>query len=266
MTGLLPSLWLGVVQGLTEFLPVSSDGHLTLLQAVWGAGPNALAMDVALHVGTLGSMVLFFRRDLLALMRSLMDRGPTTAVDRRQVLLILLATVVTGGIGLSLKPLVEERMASFGAAGAGFLLTTAVLLWGEKRGRAPSRGWTVADAPLWHALLLGAVQGAAVWPGLSRSASTISVALVLGWRWEAAGRFSFLAAMPAIAGATLLTARDIAVLPKGPVLVGLFASFLVGTLALGLLMRFLAARRLWPFALYTFALGLWALLKAFGNV
>jgi undecaprenyl-diphosphatase len=111
-------------------------------------------------------------------------------------------------------------------------------------------------------LAIGAAQGAAVWPGLSRSASTIAVAVALGWAWTEAGRFSFLAAMPAIMGATLLTARDMQALPLWPSVVGVVVSFLVGWMALGLLMRFLRARRLWPFALYTFALALFSFYKS----
>jgi undecaprenyl-diphosphatase len=254
---------LGVVQGLTEFLPVSSDGHLTLFQAGLGLDGPALALDVALHVGTLLAMVLFFRADIARLGAGLVGRGDANrAVDRRALVLILIATVVTGGIGLSLKPWVERVTASYGAAAIGFFLTTLVLLRGERAGKRPARVADPAAAPLWHALVIGAAQGLAVWPGLSRSASTISVALVLGWAWPAAGRFSFLAAIPAIAGATLLTARDMTALPVGPTVAGLAASFLVGWAALALLMKFLAARRLWPFALYTMGMCFFALFKS----
>jgi undecaprenyl-diphosphatase len=254
---------LGVVQGLTEFLPVSSSGHLALFQVALGSVTSALAMDVVLHVGTLFAMLVYFRRELATLFRGLPADGVGGQEERRRLLLILAATVVTGVIGLSLKDSVEHFALSYRAAGIGFFLTTAVLLFGENRSkRILGEGRTAVSAPVWHALLIGAVQGAAVWPGLSRSASTIAIAVALGWGWQEAGRFSFLAAMPAIVGATLLTAREIHTLPLGPSLVGVFVSFITGLLALGLLMRFLRARRLWPFALYTFALGVFSLLKS----
>jgi undecaprenyl-diphosphatase len=207
-------------------------------------------------------MIFFFRRDLKNLAVGLGDGGETGRSERRRVVLIAAATVVTGAIGLSLKGVVEGLAVSYGAAGFGFLATAGVLVWGETRGRRWTGESLIASrAPLWHALAIGAAQGAAVWPGLSRSASTIAVALALGWGWGEAGRFSFLAAMPAIAGATLLLARDMTALPLVPALAGFLAAFAVGTFSLKLLMRFLSARRLWPFAIYTFGLGIYALLK-----
>lgn len=254
---------LGVVQGLTEFLPVSSDGHLTLFQAGWGMGESTLAMDVVLHVGTLGAMAWYFRRDILGLARGVWDKTESGVDLRRYVWMIGASTLVTGVIGLGLKNTIESLSTSYRAAGLGFLLTSGVLVWGERRSRQQGGGASGPGvAPLWHALAIGAAQGAAVWPGLSRSASTIAVAVALGWAWTEAGRFSFLAAMPAIMGATLLTARDMQALPLWPSVVGVVVSFLVGWMALGLLMRFLRARRLWPFALYTFALALFSFYKS----
>ncbi len=253
---------LGLVQGLTEFLPVSSDGHLALFQAALGEG--SLAFDVVLHGGTLLSMAFFFRSDLARMGRGVFSpvNSRERVFERRRLLLIVAAAVPTGLIGLGLKGTVEKLSASLLAAGAGFLLTCAALLWGERHGRRPGEGLPLSAVPLRHAVLIGLAQGAAVWPGLSRSASTIALALVLGWRWDDAGRFSFLAAMPAILGATLLTARDMGGLPLGPAVLGFAVAFTVGTLSLFLLMRFLAARRLWPFALYCLGLGLFCLLKS----
>lgn len=251
---------LGIVQGITEFLPVSSDGHLTVFQAALGEG--SLALDVALHLGTLFSMVFFFRRNIQTLFTALLrPQTPGAPQERRQALLILTATLPTGIVGLGLKHTVESLTASWTAAGVGFLVTASLLLWGERRGKNPAERLAFSAAPLWHAVGIGLAQGLAVWPGLSRSASTIAVALALRWSWEDAGRFSFLAALPAIAGATLLTARDMNAIPLGPTLVGIVVSFIVGTLSLSLLMRFLAARRLWPFAFYCLGLGLFALYK-----
>jgi len=253
---------LGVLQGLTEFLPVSSDGHLTVFQVVFGGVGNFLAMDVVVHGGTLLSMVVFFRKDIFRMFTGLFQREGSGVLERRRFFLIVLCTLVTAVVGFGLKSRVEEMSTSLVAAGMGFLLTAAILLWGESNGKRPDAGRiTVGNAPLWHAVALGLFQGLAVWPGLSRSACTIGLALVLGWAWGEAGRFSFLMAMPAIAGAFVLMLREFSTLPLGPAVVSFFVSFLVGLVALRLLMTFLASRRLWPFALYTLGLGVWCLFR-----
>jgi undecaprenyl-diphosphatase len=258
------TLWqavlLGLVQGVTEFFPISSDGHLTLFQAALRIQDASLALDVALHVGTLAAVLFFFRKDFAAMIRALASSQdtPDRALERRRALCIVVATVFTGAVGLSLKESVEASVTSFGAAGVGFLLTALFLSAGDWAGRRGTRR-PLWEAPWWHLAVLGLAQGAAVWPGLSRSGSTIAVALILGWRWEDAGRFSFLMSVPAVAGATLLTARDMAGLDPVLVSAGILASFAAGWVSLAGLMRFLRARRLWPFAVYCAAAGIWAL-------
>jgi undecaprenyl-diphosphatase len=116
---------------------------------------------------------------------------------------------------------------------------------------------------VWQALVIGVAQGMAVWPGLSRSGSTIAVALLMGWRWDEAARFSFLLSIPAVAGAILVSSPDMTGLAAGPVLTGIAAAFVVGCLAIWLLMKFLAAKCLWPFAVYCAGIGAFALLKEF---
>jgi undecaprenyl-diphosphatase len=250
---------LGVLQGLTEFLPVSSDGHLALLSHYFQQG--SLAFDVALHAGTLLSLLVFFRHDLLRMVRGFFDLPePARTLERRRVVLIALATVFTGIVGLSLKDTVEARTGSLGAAGAGFLVTAALLALGSASFHRGEK--TAADIPLWHMVPLGLIQGAAVWPGWSRSASVISLALVLGWRWDEAGRLGFLMSLPAVMGALLLEAHHIARLDAGPTVVGTLCAFAVGIGSLRVLMRFLKSRLLWPFAIYTLLLGLFALGRA----
>lgn len=259
-----PIIVLAVVQGLTEFLPVSSDGHLAVFRDLLHIpAQNALALDVALHGGTFMAILVFFRSDLRQLITGFFSGAPSPerALARRQVLFIALATLVTGVIGLGLKGMVEDVNSFLPAVGVGFLLTTMFLLGGEL-GATSRLTYTFSEMSLWQPLLLGAVQGLAVWPGLSRSGSTIGLALFMGWSWPDAGRFSFLMAIPALAGALLLMAKDMAGLPNpGLVAVGVLVSFVTGLGALALLMRFLAGRRLWPFAIYTIVLAIYALLK-----
>jgi undecaprenyl-diphosphatase len=252
---------LGVVQGLTEFLPISSDGHLALMQNFLRMQEASLALDVALHVGTLGSMLFFFRKDLGALARGVWTGEPAVrSRETRRLVYIGLATVFTGAVGFSLKPYVEAYLYSLTAAGAGFLVTTLFLLGGEWAFRR-NKTRLFENIPWWHLVVLGIVQGAAVWPGWSRSGSTIGAALLLGWRWEDAGRFSFLMAIPAIAGATLLLARDIVGLNPGVTIVGAAVAFVTGCASLYVLMKFLAARCLWPFAVYCGVVGIWAVMR-----
>lgn len=256
---------LGVVQGLTEFFPVSSDGHLSLLRIFLNVKEAPLALDVAMHVGTLGSILVVFRRDLAAMARSVFFSDEAwTAGERRRAVLIVAACAVTGVIGLGLKDAVERFNASVLATSAGLAGTAAFLFLGEWRLRR-EKGDAFPSAPLWHALLLGLVQGLAVWPGLSRSGSTIATAMLLGWRWESGARFSFLMAVPATAGAIALLSRDITHLPVGPTLLGAAVSFAVGCAAIWGLMRFLRARLLWPFAVYCAALAALALASGFGR-
>jgi len=253
---LVDVLLLGAVQGLTEFLPVSSDGHLALFQNILGMKEASLALDVALHAGTLVATFLFFRKDILQLLRGLID-----GTERRRALYVVIATFFTGVIGLSLKKTVEASIHSLPAAGVGFLFTVLFLIAGEWGFRRAGPRKSLEEIPWWHMALLGIVQGLAVWPGWSRSGSTIGLALALGWKWEEAGRFSFVMAIPAVTGALLLMAKDMRGLDVGTTLAGTVVSFFVGCAALALLMRFLAARRLWPFAVYCAALGAWALFR-----
>jgi undecaprenyl-diphosphatase len=255
---------LGLVQGLTEFLPVSSDGHLAIFRNLMHVpSEHALALDVSLHIGTLAAMLVFFWKDILRLVGSLSPgrTDPPAMEDRRRIMLIAAATVVTGVVGLSLKGPVERFNSFLPAAGLGFLATTAFLLAGILGGNSRVV-YSLPEIPLWHALVLGLVQGLAVWPGLSRSGSTIATALFLGWGWKESGRFAFLMAFPALVGAMILTAKDMTALGHpGLILTGIGVSLFTGLGALALLMRFLEARKLLPFAVYTGLLALYAFVK-----
>jgi undecaprenyl-diphosphatase len=199
---LLWTLLLALVQGLTEFFPVSSSAHLTILGAIAGIKEDdALVFFLVLHSGTLLATLVFFSRDLWALFLGLVrfDRA-----SWRYAGLILLTTVPTGLIGLAAKPYVQKAETMPALAG-GVLFFTAVYLWCTRylpAGTKADRDINWADA-----LLIGLAQGAAVCPGISRSGATISSGLARGIQREAAFRYSFLASLPAIGGAFLLEAR-----------------------------------------------------------
>lgn len=244
---------LAVVQGLTEFLPVSSSGHLVLAQTWLGFDPEAaVAFDLALHLGTLVPVLLFYRQDLVTLTRETLRGGE----GRRFVGYVVLASVPTAAIGLGLEDQFKALFHDPRAVGMALLVTSALLLasrFGEGR---QSRSLGVALA-----LVLGTVQGLAITPGISRSGSTIAVALMLGLRREEAARFSFLMSVPAIGGAALLELGDLPPgLPWGQMALGFGVAAVTGYLALWALVRLVIRGRFWVFAPYVAAVGALALI------
>ena len=262
------SALLGALQGATEFLPVSSSGHLVLLREILGMGEVPLLFDVLLHLSTLASVGVVFRRRLADLVAAGADwlrpparRRAGRAADRRLLQLLLLATVATGGVGFVVQRLGVPREPRLVAL---MLLATAALLVAARvlRGAAlPRPHWR----PRWPwALLVGVVQGVAVLPGISRSGATMAAGVVAGADREMAAEFSFLAAIPAIVGALAVSLPEAAALGAATsataIACGLVASFAVGWLALTLLLRIVRRGRLHLFALYLVPVGLLGML------
>ena len=260
---------LGALQGVTEFLPVSSSGHLVLLRGVLRVGEVPLLFDVLLHLATLAATAVVFRVRLGRLVAAGVDllrppvRRRCSPADRRLVLLLLLCTVVTGGIGVAFRSFGLPREPRLVAV---MLLVTAALLlaarWlrgaSEPRAEAaPGAGWQ----PRWPwALLVGAVQGLAVIPGISRSGATIAAGVLAGADRETAAEFSFLASVPAILGAVLVSLPELSTLETAvaaPALAaGMAVSFAAGWLALTVLLRIVRRGRLHLFALYLVPAGI----------
>jgi undecaprenyl-diphosphatase len=228
---------LGIVQGLTEFLPVSSSAHLVILQKIFGLSQGALAISIVLHLGTVFALTVFFFKDILGLLRNI-----------KWLLLILIVTVITGVIAISGKDFFESVFSSPRLAAVG-LIFTGVILLSTRRFKNKQREML----GLTDALILGAVQGLAIIPGISRSGITISVLLFRGVSWQACFRFSFLAAIPAVLGATLLEARKINFALQADaanLLLGFIFSFFSGLFSLWLLKLVLAKARLDYFGYY----------------
>jgi undecaprenyl-diphosphatase len=254
------AILLGIVQGLTEFLPVSSSAHLILARALfgWETPPEfGLAFDVALHVGTLAAILAFFRREITGMAFALpaVLHG-TTDPSARLVRYIVIGTMPVVIVGLLFNDYVEEvlrtpRVAAWALA-AGALAMIAAERAGS-RTRAEDR-LTWVDA-----VLIGCAQASALIPGVSRSGSTIAIGLFLGLRRDAAARFTFLLAIPAMlaaAGKEALELRHMA-LPPGTVqlfVVGILVSAVVGYVTIKYFLRFLAGHRLDVFAYYRLAL------------
>ncbi|MGI8574268.1 MAG: undecaprenyl-diphosphate phosphatase [Egibacteraceae bacterium] len=294
---LLQALLLGIAQGLTEFIPVSSSAHLVLVPALLGFPSRGLAFDVALHVGTFGAVLVFFRTELVVLARSLTGREDSheARVYRRLALLIVLATVPVSVVGLALEPLIAESFERPVVAALFLLVTAAILLVGERaRDRRVSRapvtagtlgkvgratpglplgddpadptGRTLEQVTLREALLIGVGQCLALLPGVSRSGTTIVTGMAAGLTREAATRFSFLLSLPVLVGAAVLSAPDLIAAEAqqtvsfGEVVVGVLSAFISGYAAMRFLIRMVAHARLTVFARYCAVTGVLALL------
>lgn len=250
---------LGVVQGLTEFLPISSSGHLVLGQRLLGLTEPALMFDVAVHVGTLAAVVLVFSGDLWQIVRGLVFSDAQARQGRRLLWLVVVGSIPTAIIGLLFKDQFESMFSSVAAVGAALLITGCLLMASRL---APPTGRAINRVGAGRALAIGVIQGLAITPGISRSGSTISLALLLGVERSLAARLSFVLSIPAILGALLLQAlhlRDAALQPLTPMLVGGAAAAISGWVALKLLLRLVQGGKLYWFAYYCWPLGLAAL-------
>lgn len=260
---------LAVIQGLTEFLPVSSSGHLVLGQHLLGVQAPGVALEVALHLGTLLSVGIVFARDirqLLVACLSFVGFKPGGRQDdeirlyRRLVLLLLFASVPTGLIGVGLK---EVFIALFEAPRfVGFaLIVTGIILLVVSRLQGTKTLW---DMRIRDALTVGLAQGLAITPGISRSGLTISAALFLGYDRETATRFSFLLSIPAILGASLLEMPAVLdagfTVPLSWIAVGVLVAAFTGVLAIVGLVQMLKRGKLSYFAYYVWAVGILTML------
>jgi len=237
---------LGVVQGITEWLPISSDGHLVLAQRLMDLQVT-VAFDIFLHFGSLLVIIVFFRQQLAEMIKSFFNRPNTWPAEQKKWwLYLLISTVVTGTIGLLFYSRIESyRTISFAASG--FLVTSAFVLssrWGTE-----SRSFNY-----WIAVLLGLVQGLAVLPGVSRSGLVLSTALLLGLNKKQAFEYTFILAIPAIAASFILGVRDLAWQPI--YLWGLFVTIIVGFASLALLKKILNQDKFYWFFVYTLILGI----------
>lgn len=250
---MLDIILLAVVQGLTEFLPVSSSGHLVLLQHLLGSSEGDLFLDVVLHCGTLGSVLVVYRQDVWRLLR-------LDAPARLYILALAVGTLPAVAVGLLLKDVVEAVFASPVYAGVGLLVTGAVLLTtrlAPGRGDAPDT-WEPRPVPLGKALLVGCAQAVAICPGISRSGSTIAASLWLGLARAEAARFSFLLSVPAIAGALVLHLLDGDLTTRASgvgLALAAVVAFGVGLVAIRWTTMAVVQKHFWKFSVYVLVLG-----------
>ena len=250
----LQAVVLGLVQGVSEFLPISSSAHLVIVPEVLGWDPPGLAFDVLLHAATLSAVIAYFRRDLARMGRALLSSEPRSAPDRRLARLIVVATLPTVAVALLFGDVFEALFTKVAWVGFFLLVTSAVLVLAERLGKRTLDG--SEDMTFAKAAFIGIAQGAAIAPGISRAGATISAGLAIGLDRERAARFSFLLSVPIILAATAKALFDVvtgvSTLPGWlPALAGTATAALTGYLAIAGLLAYLKRRSLYVFAAYT---------------
>ena len=266
---ILTAIVLGVIQGLTEFLPVSSSGHLVLFQKIFGIEEPALLFDIMLHVGTLAAVFAVLWKDIWAILRKLFQ--PLTAY-------LILATIPTVIIALALKDPIEKLFETGQFLGVCFLITSALLSAAEllsKRGATGGGGLKKPGEMNWlDALVIGIMQAIAIVPGVSRSGATLSGALSRRLNRDFAARFSFLLSIPAILGAAVLQLKDVVKtgetaagdgIGAAAMIAGTISAAIVGFFAVRLMLKIVREKSLWGFAIYTAILGVLVLVDQFGT-
>lgn len=267
MLDILSAIILGAVQGISEFLPISSSGHLVLVPALLGI-ETGLAFDTILHIGTLVAIFTFFWKDIINLIKgfilSIIDLTEGVDIFKRELhrvpekrfaWLIIVGTIPTGIMGILLKDAIETIFRGTLFVGIFLLVTAAVLYYSE---RHSSGQITQKDMSFKQALIVGICQGLAVFPGISRSGSTIASGLCLGLNREYAARYSFLLSIPAVIGAGLIQIKDIATLDASVsvLLAGFISSVIFGYLSIKLLMKMIKGWSLDIFAYYCTIIGI----------
>ena len=260
---ILKTILIAIVQGLTEFLPVSSSGHLVLAERLLNVKQPGLILEVALHLGTVFAVLAVYWRDIGSIVSGFLNllarRDWRDNANGRFACAIIVASVPTALMGLLLKQYIEGMFESLLVVGIGLTVTAALLWLTRIRGKTTS---ALGEIGFLRAVLIGISQGLAITPGISRSGATISCGLLLGVEREHAARFSFILSIPAILGATALELRHAAGngVQWTPILIGTAVSFAVGYFALRILLRFVKRGKLHVFSYYCLAVGLLTIL------
>jgi undecaprenyl-diphosphatase len=245
------AVFLGIIQGLTEFLPISSSGHLVIAQSLLGVIQPGNEFEVLVHIGTLMSVLVVFKADIFELLFNIRSKN-----TQKYISFIILGTVPAVFIGLGYKDFIGSLFDNLRTIGIALIFTGIVLFNSQfaiKKNLKHS---------IYTALLIGCAQAIAIIPGVSRSGMTISMALFLGFLPREAARFSFLLAIPAISGAGILTMIDLNGSSNDFIItgiIGMSSSFLVGFFALKWLLGWLEKGKIYYFGIYCFLIGLFTL-------
>jgi undecaprenyl-diphosphatase len=257
---LLQAVVLGTIQGLTEFLPISSSAHLRIFPEMFGWGDPGAAFTAVIQIGTELAVLIYFRKDIWrigsAWLRSLAKPEYRGHLDARMGWFIIIGSLPIVILGVLLKDIIEEDFRSL------WIIGTTLIVMGIVLGIADRVGSTrkqIKQITLRDAVLMGLAQAMALVPGVSRSGATLSMGRFLGYDREAATRYAFLLAIPAVVGAGLFELKEIPhgdnLYGWGPTIVATVVSFVVGYAAIAWLLRYVSTRSYTPFVLYRIALG-----------
>lgn len=266
---IIQAIILGMVQGLTEFLPVSSSAHLVIVPELLGA-KSSLAFDTLLHVGTLVAVVGYFWKDILAMIKAFLSslkdlfrgkfrEGVKEDPFKRMTWLVLVGTIPAGLMGVLLKDQFESLFNSVTAVGF-FLLITGVILWAAEwinRKNSDKKGKRIKEVSFTNSLVIGLFQGFAIAPGISRSGSTIAASLFSGLERKLAARYSFILSIPAILGAALIQTKDIVSFDSnlGVLFGGFISAMIFSYLAVKFMMGYIQKHSLVIFSYYCWIVG-----------
>jgi len=246
----LDAILLGIIQGLTEFLPISSSGHLVLVQELLGVKQSGVSFELLVHLGTLLAVLVYFRAGIVDLLRAVYT--PSMKAERKMIALLALGTIPAGLVGVLFKDFFEEAFSS-PIVTSGMLLATGVILLVTRFIKKGDR-----EVSWLSAVIIGVAQSLAIMPGISRSGSTIAVGMMAGVQPSRAAEFSFLLAVPAIAGAVVFKSRDLMALSTsdtGPFLVGSLFAFAFGLIAVYAVLKVIRRGKFEYFAYYCFTAG-----------
>ncbi len=250
---LLEAILLGLIQGLTEFLPVSSSGHLVLVGNLLGVQENNLLFDVMVHFGTLLAVFYVFKDDIINILKK---------PFQKITMLIILGSIPTAIIGFLFEDLFEKLFNSLLTVGFTLIITGTILWLGEL---LTSGKKSLDKVSRLDAFIIGIAQGAAITPGISRSGSTIAISLMLNIERKVAAKFSFLLSIPAILGATVLKTGEAFTTSESinfiPIIVGTVIAIISGYFAIKLLLKFLEQGKLIYFSIYCWSVGIIILLS-----
>ena len=260
MLDFLKAVFLGLLQGLTEFLPISSSAHLRIFPELLGWGDPGAAFTAVIQIGTELAVLIYFRNDIWRIgstwCRSLVKPELRGHIDSRMGWYVIVGSLPIVLLGVLLKDVIERDFRNLWVIATTLIVLGLVLGVADRVGR---RDHQIKDMTLTHSALLGAAQALALVPGVSRSGATISMDRLLGYDREAATRFAFLLAIPAVVGAGLFELKDIPgegnAYGAFPTLVATVVSFLVGYAAIAWLLRYVSTRSYLPFVIYRVALG-----------
>ena len=247
----LEAIFLGIVQGFSEFLPISSSGHLVLFQRILNVEEGALSFDIALHFATLVAVITIYWKKIIEMIRRPFSKLP---------MYIVLGTIPIGILGLLFNDLIESFFESGATLGVGFIFTGIVLMYADKVGK---KSRDLSELNIKDPLVIGTAQAVAMLPAVSRSGMTISSALSLGIERKTAADFSFLLSIPAILAAVVLDLykmlqngeNTLAAIGIGPVAIGMFFAAVAGFIAVKAMLRLISNKKLYYFSYYLWGIG-----------